>query len=129
MFVVWWVFVLGWGRLLNMFVTFTSSVYSWYFSSLSCNASVCVICGLYFCFIYQSVTSCLHPRWIRQSTNSCPTLQPHSIHQREVREGNKDIFTLLEYLQFMVLHTSTPLLFRGKYCTFTPLHLFDSCSY
>lgn len=36
------------------------------------------------CF-YQSVTSCLHLRWIHQSTSSSPTLQPPCIHQREVR--------------------------------------------
>lgn len=29
----------------------------------------------------------------------------------------------------MLLYTSTPLQFRGKYCTFSPLHLFDNFSY
>lgn len=48
-----------------------------YCDSLSC---MCL-----FLFFYQLLTSCLHPRWIRHSTNSSPTLQPLCIHQREVR--------------------------------------------
>lgn len=55
------------------------SISSEYFDSLSC------MCLCFFSFFNQLLTSCLHPRWIRQSTNSCPTLQPPCIHQREVR--------------------------------------------
>ena len=35
----------------------------------------------------MSVTSCLQQGWIRSSTNSSPTLQLPSIHQREVRKS------------------------------------------
>lgn len=97
------------------------------------HVSVCVS-DFVFCLVLlnQSATSCLHPRWIRQSTNNSPTLQPPSIHQREVRETftvgwdskmmqNRSntpcvegYCRLLEYFQFMVLYTFTALHFRGK---------------